>query len=312
MSLVITPRSDWTTTAKGFPRFAGRAFVPAAVRGIAVHWPGDGAKSRAGLTKAQVAGLLRAYRNYHVGTRGWADIGYNYGIDLSGRVWDLAGDTHAAAHAASASNPNANSEYIGVLLLLGTEDKPSTAMIESFKKLRARLRQRFTKASTVLGHGSVPGATTSCPGAAARASIAAGDFTKSATTAVPKAPSTPKWNGNGRDANGSFRRGVVPGTKVTVVGDGGFGAFTIRALQSRLGVKVTGAWNKATITAYQRFLIRKGFRNHKADGVFGPFSVLSEQQWLRKEGYGFHSVDRDRGRFTIISLQHALIDGKVA
>ena len=39
-------------------------------------------------TRAEVPGLLRSIYAYHVKSRGWSDIGYNYLIDRFGRIWE--------------------------------------------------------------------------------------------------------------------------------------------------------------------------------------------------------------------------------
>jgi hypothetical protein len=74
------------------------------------------------------------------------------------------------AHCASDANPDANTEYVGVLLLLGDREPLSSAMIRAFRdwyhnRFLPVWRDRFD----VRGHGQVPGASTSCPGPYARA-----------------------------------------------------------------------------------------------------------------------------------------------
>ncbi len=39
-------------------------------------------------TRAEVPGILRSIYAYHVRSRGWSDIGYNYLIDRFGRIWE--------------------------------------------------------------------------------------------------------------------------------------------------------------------------------------------------------------------------------
>ena len=39
-------------------------------------------------TRAEVPGLLRSIYAYHVKSRGWSDIGYNFLIDRFGRIWE--------------------------------------------------------------------------------------------------------------------------------------------------------------------------------------------------------------------------------
>ncbi len=39
-------------------------------------------------TRAQVPGLLRSIYAYHVKSRGWSDVGYNFLVDRFGRIWE--------------------------------------------------------------------------------------------------------------------------------------------------------------------------------------------------------------------------------
>ena len=39
-------------------------------------------------TPAEVPGIIRGIYNYHVKTRGWSDIGYNFLVDKWGRIWE--------------------------------------------------------------------------------------------------------------------------------------------------------------------------------------------------------------------------------
>lgn len=161
----ILPRSAWTSTNPGFPNWASRLIKPGEVTHLRLHYPGDGTKSRAGLSQSQVASLLRSYREYHVGTRGWADIGYPYAVDQAGRAWTLAGHTHAAAHSATSSRPNENMRSMAFLLVLGDNEKPSSAMISTVNRLWGfLLNDPFPNMRTVTDHSQVPGATTRCAG----------------------------------------------------------------------------------------------------------------------------------------------------
>ena len=39
-------------------------------------------------TEAQVPGIMRSIYAYHVKSRGWSDIGYNFLVDRFGRIWE--------------------------------------------------------------------------------------------------------------------------------------------------------------------------------------------------------------------------------
>jgi len=165
------PRSAWTSTAA-----AGVTLTGDRLLGVAVHWPGTTSDTIGDPGQAGIAERLRHYRDYHVNTRGWSDIGYNLAIDQAGRVWMLRTTSwrgnRVGAHCASASNPDANREYVGVLLLLGDREPPTPAMIGAFVHWR---RNHFLTGwpgrGDLRGHGDVAGAQTACPGPYARAAL---------------------------------------------------------------------------------------------------------------------------------------------
>lgn len=169
MTTVFKPRPAWTTQPRG-----GAALAPRGVIGMGSHWPGSTTDDYGVESEAKVAARLRGWWDYHVNGRGWVDIGYNFAIDQAGRVWDLRGSGRVGAHAASAGNPDANHEWIGVLHILGDEERPTPAMIQAHYDLWDLLRPKFANMDTERGHGSIPGAQTSCPGPFVRAMLAAG------------------------------------------------------------------------------------------------------------------------------------------
>jgi N-acetylmuramoyl-L-alanine amidase len=89
--------------------------------------------------------------------KGWE---YNDVIDQAGDVWEYAGD-YQAAHSAG-ENPVAR----GVLLLLGTTEAPSDAMVAGVRWLRWHLvtTGRLSPVHSMRPHREMPGAATACPG----------------------------------------------------------------------------------------------------------------------------------------------------
>src|SRR5690606_31526698 len=149
--VTILPRSRWTSTS---PK--GTAFNWSRIRGIVCHYPAMGA-SVGVLSEAGETSRLRGWRNYHVGTLGWSDIGYNYAIGQSGRVYSLRGDRvggHCYGH---------NSTTIGVLFIVGDNEPLTRAAQASFRALRTTLRQRGA-GSGIWGHTEMSGNSTRCPG----------------------------------------------------------------------------------------------------------------------------------------------------
>lgn len=147
----ILSRSRWTSTSA-----RGTGFNWGRIRGIVAHYPAAG-KDIGVLSQAQEASRLRGWRNYHVSGRGWADIGYNYGIGQSGRIYSLRGN-RAGAHATGH-----NSTTVGVLFIVGDNEALTSAAKKSFKSLRAYLRNKGA-GSGVWGHQQMSGASTRCPG----------------------------------------------------------------------------------------------------------------------------------------------------
>ena len=185
----ILPRSEWTDTpGDAFGNVTpDRTITPSEVEWFAIHWPGDGGRNYNDLTKAQVAEKIRGYHRFHTESRGWADIGYPFIVDMAGRIWEGAGTKYAAAHSASTAYPMANQEGMAVLLLIGENERPSTAMVASVNDLQAHLRESFPNMAVTLGHQQVRGASTQCPGPHVMAVMA--DFTgQTSTTPPPKEP----------------------------------------------------------------------------------------------------------------------------
>lgn len=106
----IKPRSEWTSTPEGF----SHALTAANVRGVVIHYPGDGDVTRLGISEERNEQLIAAYWRYHTKSRGWSDIGYNFAVSQSGLIWSAAG-RKKAAHCASTKNPYANYYYVGIL-----------------------------------------------------------------------------------------------------------------------------------------------------------------------------------------------------
>lgn len=160
----LLERSEWTDEPKGFPDWPERKIDPNGVWGTVLHYPAAGNISMAGLSKGEIIRWLNIWRDYHVNTRGWADIGYPVAVDQEGRRWDAAGDEYAAAHSATPTFGDANSQLMAILLILGDNEKPSNAMVKSVNEQIAYWRKKFPNMKLILGHQEVPGASTRCPG----------------------------------------------------------------------------------------------------------------------------------------------------
>jgi hypothetical protein len=88
-------------------------------------------------TRSEVPGILRSIYAYHVLSRGWSDIGYNYLIDRFGRIWEgrYGGVDRAVvgAHTLGFNDDSFAASAIGNYQIT----KPSTAMIQAYATLFA-------------------------------------------------------------------------------------------------------------------------------------------------------------------------------
>lgn len=179
----IIPRKEWTTGRTGSNGTYGK------VTAVTCHWPADGVKTHSS-SISHVKKVLQGYRRFHVNSRGWIDIGYNFAIDPAGRVWELRGMRNVGAHAASKANPRANTTRVGVLFIVGSDQQVTDKMWDAFLGLRAAILKVHPSATKIEGHQQVPGAATSCPGPAVMARVRGGAVSK--PTEPTPTPSKPK------------------------------------------------------------------------------------------------------------------------
>jgi hypothetical protein len=165
------PRSAWTSTARG-----GATLTANQLQGLAAHYPGR-ATAYGVLTQAQEASILRGIRDWSVNSKGFADIDYQVCITQAGRVWDLRGIGRVPAAHASSANPSGNWQFGAVLLLIGNNEQPSSAMIEAFRHFRTQVwLPRWAGTTNIRDHSQVPGASTTCAGPRVRTLISNGSL----------------------------------------------------------------------------------------------------------------------------------------
>lgn len=104
---------------------------------------------------------LRQIQAFHMDSRGWCDIGYNYLISRDGRVWRARGPTTVGAHVS-----NANTGNIGVSFMGTHTSTPVTGtQMCSAARLLRRLHEAYgisLARSNIKGHRQYGG--TACPG----------------------------------------------------------------------------------------------------------------------------------------------------
>ncbi|MEU5159698.1 N-acetylmuramoyl-L-alanine amidase, partial [Streptomyces sp. NPDC020875] len=152
--------------------------------------------SRTGFTVHYSAGAatqtVRQIQNYHMDSRGWSDIGYNFLVDRDGRIfegrgWDVVG-AHATGH---------NNTHIGVCFI--GEDGDATP--RALSAIRALYEAANVGAGRTLDrtwHGGLSGQSTQCPGAGLRAWVQGG---MTATT-LPVRGGTGSIGGSGGGTGG--------------------------------------------------------------------------------------------------------------
>ena len=79
----IKPRSAWATSDMGWACSSGPS-TSSDLRSVIVHHTAGSNAYDAG----QVPGIIRAIWYYHVKTRGWCDIAYNFLVDRYGGMWE--------------------------------------------------------------------------------------------------------------------------------------------------------------------------------------------------------------------------------
>ncbi len=126
-------------------------------------------------TRSQVPGILRSIYAYHVKSRGWSDVGYNYLVDRFGRIWEgRAGGVDRPVVGAHTLGYNDNAfamSAIGNFELV----RPSRAMLEAYGALFAwklslhgvtasSTEQWVTSKNFKAINGHRDAASTACPG----------------------------------------------------------------------------------------------------------------------------------------------------
>lgn len=171
------PRTRW---ARGGPIVA-LAKPMGSVRRITVHH--DAIDPAPSGSPDEVARRLESIRSGHLG-RGWADIGYHYAIDPTGRIWQGRPLTLQGAHVGDQNENN-----LGIVMLGNFERQaPSRQSLESLDRLIAwEMRRYRISMAEIRTHREM--APTACPGRNLQremdrtrsrggrlASLAAGDF----------------------------------------------------------------------------------------------------------------------------------------
>jgi hypothetical protein len=99
---------------------------------------------------------VRSIQDFHMDGRGWADVGYNFLVDVTGRIYEGRGWLVVGAHA-----PDHNTSGIGVCMI-GRDGDSTPAAKRAIRWLYDEAVRRTGRSLARLGHRDV--FATSCPG----------------------------------------------------------------------------------------------------------------------------------------------------
>lgn len=153
--MTYRPRKAWTNE----PAADVHPFYPPAVEGVAVHWNGPSVPVAALADPRQ---FLRGVWRFHT-SKGWSDIGYNLAVDQQGDVWELRGLGHRSA---ANGNTDLNARFVAVFAVIGEDQQPSDRMLAGVRQAVTLTRQRYPKATRIVGHKDIRPGDTACPGPA--------------------------------------------------------------------------------------------------------------------------------------------------
>ncbi|XP_001605218.1 peptidoglycan-recognition protein SC2 [Nasonia vitripennis] len=149
----IIRRADWGARQPKGPLAPLAVEPPPYV--IVHHAASDTCTSRA-ICQAR----LRSFQDYHMNTKKWSDIGYNFLVGEDGNVYEGRGWGKAGAHAKTY-----NDKSIGICVIGNYENRsPNSAATEAVKSLISHgvSLGKINKAYSLIGHRQA--SPTSCPG----------------------------------------------------------------------------------------------------------------------------------------------------
>ena len=151
-TVTVLNRQTWATRGP----IVQRANRMGRLRSITVHH--DGMTPYYSTLYDDTARRLESIRNGHVG-RGWADIGYHYAVDPSGRVWACRPESLQGAHVKDYNPGN-----LGILVLGNYErQRPTAATTRTLDHLiAAKMDEHRVALDRVFTHREW--ASTACPG----------------------------------------------------------------------------------------------------------------------------------------------------
>jgi hypothetical protein len=123
-----------------------------------IHWGGTTAAGPG--TFDYEAAALRGWQRYHMDTRGWKDVAYNYAIGASGLIYRLRGENRSGATSGDYEGDGIPENHEGRALAYigGVGDVPTPSAMAAFD----RFLRSVPAGEVVIGHNDVK--ATACPG----------------------------------------------------------------------------------------------------------------------------------------------------
>jgi len=156
----------WVTRKElGWPPSGARVANPRS--GVALHYDGSN-RNLANKNHRECVAYWKWCRGFHMKTRGWADIGYSFGVCPHGFVFEGRGWNREQA-----AQPGGNTTYYSITLMCGPSDRIPQVQIDTVNLLIGLMKSKGV--STVIkGHSNFY--NTSCPGDKIRSLMRNGVF----------------------------------------------------------------------------------------------------------------------------------------
>lgn len=263
-------QADWGSSRiypdGGIP--GGGLWVPN--KGIG-HW---GGRTIPPLLHMNCRRILRGWQRYHINTKGWRDIAYNYpfcnhGVTFRARGWNPSGATSGDFEG---DGIRENAQAVAIVHIGGSGGSISAKGFEAAGRLWRQVMAKVLDPALAIGHRDVK--PTSCPGNQYY------DWVHSAgweTTPPPPPPSEDYTmqtvrEGDGYRSKGTFQKRVtVQAAQIQLAYNGYADARTVDKACSADGV--FGPGTKASTINFQRA------RGLKPDGVIGPKTWEKLDAW---------------------------------
>jgi len=247
-------RAEWGARK---PKSAGNS-ISSHPKGVAVHYEGPKMGSR---DHSKCAALVRSIQDFHMDTRGWADIAYSYPVCEHGYVYEGRGvGKGSAANGTTA----ANLAYYAVCGLVGKGDNVPAALTDGIREA-IDICRRGGAGNEVVGHRDL--FATECPGDVLYAFVKAG----APHSGAERADTAPSRDENRTPVTQPAKPAPTTGLNVKTIDLRDVNPLVkgagVKPLQRLLGIKADGLGGSGTRTALGNAQKRCGL---PVDYIFGP------------------------------------------